>query len=132
MLRMARAKSCRGSSLTLAKNFMKLPRILLLSAALAAAIVLSRSIYAEPSGEKIPPQRFEAVVIKTYTAKDGEATFRAYAVRWKDQEVIASDPLAHSDYHEGDTITVLAMNHPFPQGKEPRRLLGFTVVPKGR
>jgi hypothetical protein len=71
-------------------------------------------------------------VLKAYAAKDGEAIFRAYAVRWKDQEVIVSDSLAGSDYHEGDTISVLVMNHPFPQNKEPRRLLAFVVVPKPR
>lgn len=85
---------------------------------------------AEHLPERLPPQRFETKVLKVFAAQDGTAIFRAYLVKWKDQEVIASDSLARSDYKEGDTITVLAMNHPFPQGKEPHRLLGFTVMPR--
>ena len=82
-----------------------------------------------PVGERMPPERLELKVLKVYAAKDGDAIFRAYVVRWKDQEVIVSDSLAKTNYKEGDTITVLAMNHPFPQGKEPHRLLAFTAIP---
>ena len=55
-----------------------------------------------------------------------------YVVTWKSREVIVSDPLATSNHKVGDTITVLAMNLPFPQGKEMHRLLAFTVVPQSR
>jgi hypothetical protein len=80
-------------------------------------------------GERIPPERLELKVVKVFAAKDGEAIFRAYVVKWKNQEVVVSDPLAKSNYKEGDTITVLAMNQPFPQDKEPHRLLAFQLVP---
>ena len=82
-----------------------------------------------PVGERMPPERLELKVLKVYAAKDGDAIFRAYVVLWKEQEVIVSDSLAKTNYKEGDTITVLAMNHPFPQGKEPHRLLAFTAIP---
>ena len=115
---------------------MKTPHALialtLFTISLAAHCAFAAAANAEPSTAKIPPQTFEAKVLKVFAAKDGEAIFRAYVVMWKDQEVIASDPLSKSDYKEGDTITVLAMNHAFPQGKEPHRLLGFTVTPKRR
>jgi len=78
----------------------------------------------------MPPQTFETKVLKVFAAKDDKAIFRAYLVTWKDQEVVVSDTLAKSDYKEGDTISVLAMNHPFPQGQESYRLLAFTVVPR--
>src|SRR3954463_7801412 len=77
-------------------------------------------------GERIPPERLDVKVLKVFAAKDGDALFRAYLVKWKDQEVVVSDPLAKSNYKEGDTITVLAINGAFPQGKEPHRLLAFT------
>jgi hypothetical protein len=80
----------------------------------------------------VPPQRFTVTVLKVYSAKDGEGIFRAYVVEWKRQEMIVSDPLAMTDFHEGDTISVLSMNYPFPQGKEPYRLLGFSVIPHPR
>jgi hypothetical protein len=79
--------------------------------------------------EKVAPERFDAKVLKVFAAKDGAAVFRAYLVSWKGQEVIVSDPLVKAEYKEGDSIPVLAMNHPFPQGKEPHRLLAFTVLP---
>jgi hypothetical protein len=85
-----------------------------------------------PPGERIPPERLELKVLKVFAAKDGEAVFRAYLVQWKGQEVIVSDSLARSSYKEGDTIPVLAMNHPFPQGAESHRLLTFTVGPTPR
>jgi hypothetical protein len=68
-------------------------------------------------------------VLKVFSAKDGEAIFRAYVVEWKGQEVVVSDTLAKTKYNVGDTVGVLVMNHPFPQGKEDYRLLHFAIVP---
>ena len=85
-----------------------------------------------PASERLPPERFQTKLLKVFAAKDGDAIFRAYLVKWKDQEVIVSDPLSRSNFTEGDIITVLAMNHPFPQAKESHRLLGFTIVPSPR
>jgi hypothetical protein len=101
----------------------------LLILVLGTAFTLAADSATTTVGGRIPPERFELKVLKAFAAKDGEAIFRAYLVKWKDQEVVVSDSLAKSNYKEGDTITVLAMNHPFPQGKEPHRLLSFTVVP---
>jgi hypothetical protein len=72
-------------------------------------------------------QFFEAKVVKVFAVKDGDAVSRAYVVAWKGQEVIVQDPLAKSHYAEGDTIAVHAMNLPYPQNKEPHRLLAFIV-----
>ncbi len=79
--------------------------------------------------EKIPPERLQLKVERVYAAAEGAARFRAYVVKWKGQEVVVSDGLAQTDYKVGDTITVLAMNHPFPQGREDHRLLAFVVMP---
>jgi hypothetical protein len=105
---------------------------LLFPASFAAESSTSTPPAATPQGERVPPERFELKVLKVYEAIDGEAKFRAYVVRWKDQEVVVSDNLVRTDYKEGDTIPVLAMNHPFPQGREPHRLLAFTVIPNPR
>lgn len=78
----------------------------------------------------MPPERFTTKVLQVFSAKDGEAVFRAYLVSWKDQEVVVSDTLAKTNYKVGDTVTVLAMNHPFPRNAEPYRLLGFSIVPE--
>lgn len=97
-----------------------------------AAEAVAAATPVEPAVEKIPPERFDAKVVKVFAAKDGAALFRCYVVLWKGQEVIATDPLVKSDYKEGDAITVLALNSPYPQGREAYRLLNFTVVPQRR
>ena len=40
-----------------------------------------------------------------FAVDDNGAKFRAYLVKWKDFNVIVSDPLAQTDKKEGDTIT---------------------------
>ncbi len=99
---------------------------------LSAPGVFAATSASASSGERIPPQRLELKVLKVFAAKDGEAIYRAYLVRWKDQEVVVSDSLGKSRYKEGDIIPVLAMNHPFPQGAESHRVLAFTVGPAPR
>ena len=81
-----------------------------------------------PVGERIPPERLDLKVLKVFEARDGEAIFRAYVVSWKGQEVVVNDSLARTNHKEGDVISVLAMNHPFPLGAQPHRLLAFTVI----
>src|SRR5437870_10995530 len=40
-------------------------------------------------------------VLKVFSARDGDAIFRAYMVNWKGQEVVVRDTLAKTDYHVG-------------------------------
>lgn len=77
-------------------------------------------------------ERADLKVLKVFAAKDGEAVFRAYLVEWKGQEVVAEDRLVKTKYQVGDTIAVLVMRAPFPQGKEPYDLLHFSVLPPPR
>ena len=67
-------------------------------------------------------------VLKVFSARDGDAIFRAYMVNWKGQEVVVRDTLAKSDYHVGDTAPVLVMKHKYPNGKVGPDLLSFEVV----
>jgi hypothetical protein len=69
-------------------------------------------------------------VLKVFSAKHGDAIFRAYLIRWQNQEVIAQDTLATSDYHVGDNISVLVITAPFPKGRKPYGLLSFHIMPK--
>lgn len=113
------------------QNIMKPKSTLIAFALCALFLTSSRELAAEtdePLTEKIPSRPFEAKVLKVIAAKDGDAVFRAYIVEWKGQEVVVSDPLAESNFREGDTITVLGMNLPFPQSKRPYRLLHFIVT----
>ena len=111
-------------------------RILIIALVLITTLVCGLQLAAADANstesERRPPERVELEVLKVFSAKDGEAIFRAYLVSWKGQEVIVSDSLARSDYRVGEKMPVLTMNHPFPQGKEPHRLLAFTVLPRPR
>ncbi len=73
-------------------------------------------------------ERVELKVLKVFSAEDGGAIFRAYMVEWNGQEVIVEDPLAKTHYHTDDSISVLVMKHPYPQGKQPYGLLHFSVL----
>ena len=73
-------------------------------------------------------ERAELKVLKVFSAKDGEAIFRAYLVEWKGQEVVAEDRLVKTNHQVGDTVSVLVMRAPFPQGKEQYDLLHFSVM----
>jgi hypothetical protein len=70
-------------------------------------------------------------VLKVYYAKDGDAIFRAYVVKWKEQEVVVSDTLARTHYRVGDVATVLVMKQPFRNGEGKEGLLAFQVLPEG-
>jgi len=71
----------------------------------------------ETSAPQGSHETFKSEVLKVFSAKEGDALFRAYVVKWNGQEVIARDSLVRTDHRVGDTVTVLAMNQPFSQGK---------------
>jgi len=50
----------------------------------------------------------QAPVVKVFSAMNGTNKFVAYLVKWKDFDVIVSDPLARSDFKVGDSISFLA------------------------
>lgn len=101
---------------------MKTRFLLLLS--LAFTLPLARAGDPSPAPPAIDPSKgwhesLDTKVLQVFFAHDGDAIFRAYLIEYKGQQVIASDTLAKSDYKVGDSIRVLVMSHPYPQGKEP-------------
>ena len=103
-------------------------------AAFAVGLALTLLGADKKADQSLPPassERFESEVLRVFSAKEGDALFRAYVVKWKGQEVVASDPLVKTDYRVGEKITVLAINLPFPGGKAGPRLLSFHVPTKG-
>jgi hypothetical protein len=74
------------------------------------------------------PETAQGKVLKVYACKDGDYKFIAYAVKWKDQEVIVSDTLAKSDYKVGDTIDFLVVKTHLPNAN-PEYLLNFQIMP---
>lgn len=71
------------------------------------------------------PARFEAKVLRVYSAKQGTGVFRAYLVEWQGQKVIASDPRAQTKFDKGDKIQVLFMHTRL--GNQPS-LLSFDAL----
>jgi len=110
------------------------PAITVIAIGLALTLFAVEKQADRPSAETVSPsssnERLKAEVLKVFSAKDGDALFRAYLVKWKGQEIVASDQLVKSDYHVGDTIQVLAINLPFPNGQRGPRLLSFHVPPQ--
>jgi len=105
-------------------------------AILAITVGLAVTLFAAEKQATAPPasspgthETFKAEVLKVFSATESDAVFRAYLVKWKGQEVIVSDPLVSSDYQAGDTLSVLAMNQPFPKDQAKPRLLHFVVSP---
>jgi len=55
----------------------------------------------------MPPQTVAAKIVRVYEAKDGDASFRGYAVSWNGQEVVVSEMFySHPLYKEGDTVKI--------------------------
>lgn len=70
----------------------------------------------------------EAPVLKVFTAKEESHEFIAYLVKWKDFEVIVSDPLARSRYREGDTIRFMAQKLSIPSSPIEVSTLNFHLL----
>ena len=99
--------------------------------AFAAMLVLPGFSFGQAPAPTRPAgshERADLKILKVFAAKDGEAIFRAYLVEWKGQEVVAEDRLVKTNHQVGDTVSVLVMRAPFPQGKEPYDLLHFSVM----
>ncbi|MEO6568418.1 MAG: sigma-70 family RNA polymerase sigma factor [Opitutaceae bacterium] len=78
------------------------------------------------------PVSYELVklkVLRVFSVNDGDAVFRAYAVSWRDQEVVAGDTLAQTNFDVGEIVEVLVL-HPSLQGTEGHGL-GFEVMSSG-
>ena len=104
-----------------------------------AVITLLISMFCVMSlGQTDPPQllpgvkgsfeTMDARVLKVYAAKDGEHRFVAYLVKWKDSEVVVSDPLARSDHKVGDTIKFLAQKIHIEKADPEVFALNFVLV----
>lgn len=81
-----------------------------------------------PPGVKGSHEVLDGAVLKVYSAKEGEHRFVAYVVKWKDAEVVVSDPLAQTDFKVGDTIKFLAQKLHLEKANPEVFVLGFAVL----
>jgi len=79
-----------------------------------------------PPGMKNSMVTVEGIVEKVFATDYNGAHFRAYQVRWNDNDVIISDPLGTTDYQEGNQITFMAN---ITEMKERKiKVLSFMVI----
>ncbi len=68
-------------------------------------------------------------VLKVYSVEDQGAKFTAYVVKYKEKEVIVSDPLnATPEKKEGDKITFMVNHLEMPRGTEKVKIIQFIRV----
>ena len=70
----------------------------------------------------------EAPVLKVFSAEEGQHRFVAYLVKWKDFEVIVSDPLANSHFQVGDKIHFMAQRVSLPGSAAQVSSLNFHLL----
>ncbi|MBT7300160.1 MAG: hypothetical protein HN849_11635, partial [Victivallales bacterium] len=71
----------------------------------------------------------EATVLEVFSAKEGKHEFMAYLVRWKDSEVIVSDPLDRSRFRIGDEISFMVQKVTVGSRDHRANLLSFMLLP---
>ena len=105
---------------------------LLLAVALAASLVVIATLMISPNSD-VPPvavgphEVFELTVLKVFSARDGNARFRAYLVEYEGQQVIVRDVLASTDHAVGDSIGVLVGRYVRSREIAPHDVLGFML-----
>ncbi|OGW60848.1 MAG: hypothetical protein A2V83_02660 [Nitrospirae bacterium RBG_16_64_22] len=105
--------------------------IALISVATLASSQTPSSKPAMPPGMKGDYETIEGKILKVFRADDKGARFRAYLVRWKDFEVVVSDPLGTTDKKEGDMITFMAQRLEMPFGAQKVSILHFLIMDMG-
>ena len=110
-------------------TIMKAYRIWMLAfLAVSGFVILAAESLIVTPGASNSYEVVQSAVLKVYTAKAGEHRFIAYVVKWKDTEVIVSDPLGKSDYKVGDKIPFLAQKVTVEnKGSTPAGALAFTL-----
>ena len=71
----------------------------------------------------------KAPVLKVYSAEEAGHRFVAYLVKWKNSEIIVSDPLARSHFQEGDNISFIVQKVSLPGSTIKVSSLNFTLLP---
>lgn len=81
-----------------------------------------------PRGTQSTFDTVEAPVLKVFSAEQEGHRFIAYLVKWKDFDVIVSDPLGRSKFRDGDKIRFLAQRVSLPNASEQVSALNFVLL----
>jgi hypothetical protein len=106
---------------------MKAKLLAAVTAVLVAQVLLAQQFTppALPAGAEL----VESEVVKVYSLDDQGAMFRAYAVKYKGSEVVASDTMGTSTHKVGDKIRIIVtrVEVPLPTGKH--KGISFSIMP---
>jgi hypothetical protein len=81
-----------------------------------------------PPGMKMTSEKAEGEIVKVYSMEDQGAAFRAYVVKYKDNEVVVSDALAMTSKKVGDKIQFHIFRSEAPLGAKKVSTLKFEVL----
>ena len=82
---------------------------------------------AMPAGAKGNAERIEAEVLKVYSLQDQGSSFRAYVVKYKEQEVVVSDDLQAAAKNVGDKISFMVTRIELPVGGRTIKTISFKL-----
>ena len=106
--------------------------------AVLITVVLSQGVWAQqvprpapPPGMKTKSETGEAEILKVYAAEDQGAKFRAYVIKYKDNEVILNDDLAVTDKKVGDKVKFMVHRYEAPAGKAKIHTMQFKIFDIG-
>ena len=88
----------------------------------------TKQIKGMPEGTSGSYSTQTARIEKVFAATQNGARFRAYQVKWMNQDVIVSDTLVTTDLKKGDTISFMAQSMELPLGNEKIKVLQFMVM----
>lgn len=81
-----------------------------------------------PKGAQSRFETMTASVLKVFSAEQEDHRFIAYLVKWKEFEVIVSDPLGKSNFQEGDEIRFMAQKVSLPNADQKVSALNFMIL----
>ncbi|MHB8898314.1 MAG: tetratricopeptide repeat protein [Thermoguttaceae bacterium] len=90
---------------------------------------VSAQVSQRPTGAQGNFDIDRAPVLKVISAEKDGYRFVAYLVKWKDFDVIVSDPLARTNFRAGDVITFVAQRVSEPQGTSALRFIVISDSP---
>ena len=90
---------------------------------------LSAQTVNAPTGMETSMDMVESTVLKVFSAEEDGLRFVAYLVKWKDAEVIVSDPLARSNLQVGDQIEFMVHKVAVQKTGHDLSVLSFIIVP---
>lgn len=82
-------------------------------------------------GMKSEQETVEAEILKVYQMDEKGAQFRAYVVKFKDTEVVVSDPLGMTNRKVGEKITFMAIRMSMPLQGKTINVMQFMLMDMG-